>query len=111
MDLQEKRRHVLGEMKFLSLDAAALIPSPDDLEEDVERRVDVELVLGALETVPVRDERVVKMYFGIDEIDEEQISLSEISRRLCISRYDAKKFLTRALKRVRYSLEECCWRA
>ena len=109
MNLQEKKRHVSDEMKFLSLDTAVLIPSPDDLEEDVEHRIDAELALDILEnTIPLLDKKVVKMRFGIDE---KQASLLEISRKLNISIYNVRKRLTRALKRVRHSLEEDYWRA
>ena len=109
MNLQEKKRHVSGEMEFLSLDVAVLFPSPDDLEEDVEHRIDAELALDILEnTIPLLDKKVVKMRFGIDE---KQASLLEISRKLNISIYNVRKRLTRALKRVRHSLEEDYWRA
>jgi len=92
--IEELRARVL-EHKF---DGPLALPSPDDfmVEAELSKRVD-----DALKTLTPREERVVRMRFGLTE-DGEELTFSEIGSEFWVLRERARQIEARALRKLRH---------
>lgn len=97
-------RHVSLDTPLWESDEACLLDVVPDVEsEGPEERANRQALRDVLDSsltgLPEREERVLRLYFGLD--DEEPLTLDEIGSRLRISRERARQLKERALARLR----------
>lgn len=85
-----------------SVDYESLIPSSEDIEDEIDNTFLKESIKEAFKTLSAREVRVIKMRFGLDERSPSPQTLDMIGQELGITRERVRQIESKALRNLRH---------
>jgi RNA polymerase primary sigma factor len=74
-------------------------PTPEETYEDKQKKENIMLILGSLDE---REQRIIRLYFGLNGNGEESMTLEQIGKRLNLTRERIRQLKERALGKLRH---------
>lgn len=90
----------LSQKQLATTEQLDLLPAPKTVEDEMVRRDFLEATTEVLKTLWPREERIIRMRFGLDE--DREATLKEVSQALGVTPERVKQLESRALQKLRH---------